>query len=110
MEHIEETVHTEESGNERNNSWDHIRTIVKKTAKDSVFRDLFENLEYLLELYQTLHPEDKETTQEKLGIVTIKNVLLDQLYNDLGFTVGDKLLVLVEAQSSWTVNMGRKHR
>jgi hypothetical protein len=70
-----------------------------------VFRDLFGNPEYLLELYQTLHPEDKETTQGELGIVTIKNVLLDQLYNDLGFTVGDKLLVLVEAQSSWTVNI-----
>jgi uncharacterized Rossmann fold enzyme len=70
-----------------------------------VFRDLFENPKYLLELYQALHPEDQETTIEELGTVTIKNILLDQLYNDLGFTVGDKLVVLVEAQSSWTVNI-----
>lgn len=27
------------------------------------------------------------------------------MYNDLGFTVGSKLLVLVEAQSTWSVNI-----
>ncbi len=37
---------------------------VKKTAKDSVFRDLFENPTYLLQLYQTLHPEDTEVMEE----------------------------------------------
>lgn len=79
--------------------------IAKKTAKDSVFRDLFENPKYLLQLYQSLHPEDTETTQEQIGSVTIKNVLLDQMYNDLGFTVGSKLLLLVEAQSTWSVNI-----
>lgn len=79
--------------------------IAKKTAKDSVFRDLFENPKYLLQLYQSLHPEDTETTLEQIGSVTIKNVLLDQMYNDLGFTVGSKLLLLVEAQSTWSVNI-----
>jgi hypothetical protein len=100
--------HTEkmpEHTNEKANSWDHIRAIAKKTAKDSVFRDLFGNTKYLLELYQALHPEDRETAEQDLEIVTIKNVLLDQLYNDLGFMAGDRLLVLVEAQSSWTVNI-----
>lgn len=37
-------------------------TRTKYTAKDSVFRDIFEQPEYLLELYQALHTEDKETT------------------------------------------------
>ena len=77
----------------------------KKTVKDSVFRDLFEKPEYLLQLYQALHPEDTKTTVEQLGIVTIQNILIDQVYNDLGFTVRDKLLVLVEAQSSWSENI-----
>lgn len=32
--------------------------------------------------------------------------MTDNIYNDLGFTVGDKLMILVEAQSSvWTVNI-----
>ena len=37
--------------------------------------------------------------------MTIQNILLDQSYNDLGFQVGTRLVVLVEAQSSWTVNI-----
>ena len=59
----------------------------KKTTKDSVFRDLFENPTYLLQLYQALHPEDTEVTEEQISRVTIQNVLLDQMYNDLGFVV-----------------------
>ena len=56
-------------------------------------------------LRMVLHPEDREVTEDQIGSVTIKNVLLDQMYNDLGFTVGSKLLVLVEAQSTWSVNI-----
>ena len=31
--------------------------------------------------------------------------MTDNIYNDLGFRVGDKLMILVEAQSTWTVNI-----
>ena len=37
--------------------------------------------------------------------ITIENVLIDNLYNDLGFVVNNKLMILVEAQSTWTVNI-----
>ena len=77
----------------------------KYTAKDSVFTDLFGNKKYLLQLYQALHPEDTETTEESIHSVTLKNILLDQSYNDLGFQVGSRLVVLVEAQASWTPNI-----
>ena len=77
----------------------------KKTTKDSVFRDLFENPTYLLQLYQALHPEDTEVTEEQISRVTIQNVLLDQMYNDLGFVVKGRLLLLVEAQSTWSKNI-----
>ena len=77
----------------------------KRTAKNSVFLDLFQNKSYLLKLYQTLHPEDKEATEESLTDVTIENVLTDNLYNDLGFIVHNKLMILVEAQSTWTMNI-----
>lgn len=79
--------------------------VVKRTIKDSVFTHLFQDKKYLLQLYQALHPEDKEVTEEQLTDITIKNVLTDNIYNDLGFMVGDRLLILVEAQSTWTVNI-----
>jgi len=78
----------------------------KRTAKNSVFLDLFQDKKNLLELYRTLHPEDKDATEDALNIVTIDNVLTDNLYNDLGIMVNDdRLLLLLEAQSSWTVNI-----
>ena len=78
----------------------------KRTAKNSVFLDLFQDKKNLLQLYKALHPEDTEATEDTLDIVTIDNILTDNLYNDLGIMVGnDKLLLLLEAQSSWTVNI-----
>ena len=78
----------------------------KRTAKNSVFLDLFQDKKNLLELYKTLHPEDADATEDKLDIVTIDNVLTDNLYNDLGIMAGgNKLLLLLEAQASWTVNI-----
>jgi len=79
--------------------------IAKRRAKDSVFIDLFKNKSYLLKLYKTLHPEDITATEDSLTNVTITNVLTDNLYNDLGFIVNHKLMILVEAQSSWTMNI-----
>ncbi len=82
------------------------RHMAKRTAKNSVFLDLFQDKKNLLKLYKTLHPEDTDTTEDALDIVTIDNVLTDNLYNDLGIMVGNsRLLLLLEAQSSWTVNI-----
>ncbi len=81
------------------------RTKAKYTVKDSVFTDLFRDRKYLLQLYQALHPEDTEATEESLTDVTINNVLVDGQYNDLGFMVHGKLMILTEAQSSWTMNI-----
>jgi hypothetical protein len=82
------------------------RGAAKRTAKNSVFLDLFNDKKYLLQLYQTLHPEDETTTVEGLDIVTIENVLTNNIYNDLGFIVNkDRLLILAEAQSTWSVNI-----
>ncbi len=77
----------------------------KRTAKNSVFLDLFQNKSYLLKLYQALHPEDLTVTEDSLTDVTIENVLTDNLYNDLGFIVNNKLMILIEAQSTWTMNI-----
>lgn len=72
---------------------------VKTTSKDSVFRDLFGNRKYALQLYQTIHPEDSDVTESDIGNVTIKNIFTDQEYNDLSMTVREKILLMLEAQS-----------
>lgn len=79
--------------------------LVNRNIKDSVFRNLFSDKKYLFQLYQALHPEDQETTIDDLEYVTLENVLVRDIYNDLGVQVGDRLLLLIEAQSSWTENI-----
>lgn len=81
------------------------KVMAKRTAKNSVFLDLFQNKSYLLKLYKTLHPEDETATEDSLTNVTIENVLTDNLYNDLGFIVNNKLMILIETQSTWTMNI-----
>ena len=80
---------------------------VKRNVKDSLFTHMFgdDSKEYLLLLYQALHPEDKETDVSDLSLITIENVLANDIYNDLGFIVNNKLVVLVEAQSTWSPNI-----
>lgn len=77
----------------------------KHRIRDSVFTDLFQNKKYLLQLYRALHPEDLNVTEDEIADITIKHVLVDADYNDLGFSVGDRLMVLVESQSTWTFNI-----
>ena len=81
------------------------KTVVKRNIKDCVFTDLFGKKKYLRELYLALHPEDTDVTEDDLTDITIENVLTNALYNDLGFRVGNRLIILVEAQSTWSVNI-----
>lgn len=77
----------------------------KWTVKDSVFTNLFGESKYLLQLYQALHPEDTDAKEDDLKTITLQNIFTDDIYNDLGFAKGNKLMVLMEAQSTWTVNI-----
>ncbi len=79
--------------------------MMRRIAKDSVFASLFSDKKYILQLYRELHPEDIGADVDDIEIVTIQNVLTTGQHNDLGFTVGDRLLVLVEAQSTWSPNI-----
>lgn len=100
--------HWEENPEQKNytkNILDMDKEVAKFTIKDSVFTNLFQDKKYLLQLYKALHPEDTDITQDKLTDITIKNVLTDNIYNDLGFMVGNRLMILVEAQSTWTMNI-----
>ena len=67
---------------------------------------MYTNPKYLLQLYWVLHPEDESITEADLEIVTLQSILLNGIYNDLGFLVRkDKLMILVEAQSTWSPNI-----
>ena len=77
----------------------------KGKIKDSIFTNLFQDKKYLIRLYKTLHPEDSDVTEDDIKDVTLKHVLVDADYNDLGFTVDGRLAVMVESQSTWTLNI-----
>ena len=79
--------------------------IPSRQAKDHVFADIFNQPKYCLELFNALHPEATDITEADIQNITISHVIVDKPYNDLGFTVRDKLLVLVEAQSTWSYNI-----
>lgn len=79
--------------------------LINSKIKDSVFTFLFSQKEYTLETYKELHPEDTSVTSDDIRISSINNIFTRDLYNDIGFIVRDKLIVLMEAQSTWNPNM-----
>ena len=82
-----------------------VQNMPKRKMKDSVFTNLFQDKKYLFQLYKALHPDDCNVTEDEIADVTIRHVLIDADYTDLGFSVGNRLMVLVESQSSWTLNI-----
>ncbi len=78
---------------------------MKREIKDSVFTYLFRQPEYMLKLYQTLHPEDTSTTESDLKLITLQNILSTGIYNDLGIQAAEILLILMEAQSKFSINI-----
>lgn len=78
---------------------------MKYTAKDSVFSFIFKQPENTRQLYLALHPEDTGVKEADCKLVTLEHVLTNGITNDLGFQVRDKLILLVEAQSKFSVNI-----
>ena len=78
---------------------------MKYRAKDSVFSFIFRQPENLLRLYQALHPEDTEVTEADCKLVTLEHILTNGITNDLGVCVRDTLIILMEAQSKFTINI-----
>ena len=78
---------------------------MKYTAKDSVFSFIFRQPENTRRLYLALHPEDSDVTEADCKLVTLEHILTNGMTNDLGFQVRDKLILLVEAQSKFSLNI-----
>lgn len=77
----------------------------KWDTKASVFNNLFSEALYRLQLYQALHPEDKTVDEKDILLMTLESHMVNQQYNDLGIIVRSKLIILVEAQSTWSENI-----
>ncbi len=76
-----------------------------RKIKDSVFTHLFKDKKYVFKIYQALHPEDNTVTVDDIMIMTLESHLVNQLYNDLSFMIGDRLIILIEHQSTWNENI-----
>ncbi|MDR0908786.1 MAG: Rpn family recombination-promoting nuclease/putative transposase [Spirochaetaceae bacterium] len=75
-----------------------------KQHKASVFSSLFSEPEEIRSLYPAISGETI-APDEPIEINTLEDVLFMDQINDLSFTVGDRLVVLVEHQSSINPNM-----
>ena len=87
MEKETETLFTQKNNNEnsvQDKNHKKLSRLMKRTVKDSVFTNLFRDKKYLIQLYRALHPEDRTATEDDILNVTIRNVLTDNQYNDLG--------------------------
>ena len=84
-----------------------MRTVgkTKWNTKDSVFTHLFSFPEYQLELYKALHPDDQDVSEADIKTITRDCVVATHERNDLGILIKDRLMIFVEAQSSWSPNI-----
>ena len=76
----------------------------KHNVQDSVFTSLFKKPENILQLYQTLFPDEKIELSD-ISHINEANVFMAGPYNDLSFLVKNKKYVMVEAQTTWSLNI-----
>jgi len=75
-----------------------------RTYKDSVFTSLFNDSELLRELYGAIGGISL-SDDVPIFINTLEYALVKDIYNDISFIVGSKLVVLIEHQSTINPNM-----
>ena len=65
---------------------------------------MFSNAENLISLYNAIY-NTQIPLNAPVDLVTLENVLFEDVYNDIAFILGGKLIVLVEHQSTVNENM-----
>jgi hypothetical protein len=81
--------------------------MAKRTTRNnkvSVFTGYFSDKKKLIELFNAIEGAHY-SFDTKVEINTLKNVLYQGRYNDISFTLDNKFIVLIEAQSSINENM-----
>ena len=83
------------------------KSSVKRVIKDSVFTDLFKIQKNLIRLVQELYPN--ETAEENdIQLLNIGTIFTYSIQNDLGLLFKDKLIILIESQSTYNPNMPQR--
>jgi len=76
---------------------------VKRTYKDSLFRNIFNNKARLRNLYEAL--SGRKLAARDIHINTLRGTFFSDIKNDISFRVKGRLVVLIEQQSTWNPNM-----
>ncbi len=77
---------------------------IKRNSKDSIFRNIFKDKKNLVDLYYDI--SGVRLREEDIRVLDLENYILNSIKNDLSFiTSDDKLIVLIEHQSSINYNM-----
>ncbi len=77
---------------------------IKRNSKDSIFRNIFKEKENLVDLYYDISGNILKA--DDIRVLDLENYILNSLKNDLSFLTSDnKLIVLIEHQSSVNYNM-----
>ena len=79
--------------------------VIPMKVKDKTFTTVFSDKESQVSLIERLLPDVGEVNPDLIRNITIDNVLTTGIYNDLGLMYGNKAMILVEAQSTWTANI-----
>lgn len=75
----------------------------KRTYKDSLFRDIFNNKKRLQSIYHAL--EGVIVPIKNIKITTLRGTFFEDIKNDISFMVGNRHIVLMEHQSTLSENM-----
>ena len=81
-----------------------IKSNTNREYKDSVFTTLFNTPEKMLELYNAIN-KTAYTDRSKITVRTLTDVLYKAQKNDIAFTYDDKVVILIEHQSTINKNM-----
>lgn len=87
----------------------------EKTAnrifKDTLFRDLFQKdvtaPANFLSLYNAIHGTNLKLEETKIQPIELENIFHSGFYNDVSMLLDDKIIVLIEHQSSLNENIAQ---
>ena len=75
----------------------------KRTYKDSLFRDIFNNKRRLQRIYEAL--TGTHISLSDITITTLRGTFFEDIKNDISFMAGNQHIILMEHQSTLSENM-----
>ena len=75
----------------------------KRTYKDSLFRHMFNHKKRLSHLYTALSGE--HVSPQEIAFRTLRGTFFNDVKNDISFLIGNRMVILLEQQSTWNPNM-----